>query len=113
MLKDARFELRIEKAEYQRFRTEADRRGLTVGELVREGVRQLLQTNVSAEKEGGSDATGTRTGHVELGAAHPEKTRDQSVKTDKPKGHDTEACRLYGCLLCRSLGVKNPQRGLT
>jgi hypothetical protein len=27
-------------------------------------------------------------------------------------GHDSKACRLYGCGQCRALGVKNKTRGL-
>lgn len=27
-------------------------------------------------------------------------------------GHDTESCKLYGCLQCKIAGVKNPKRGL-
>jgi hypothetical protein len=26
--------------------------------------------------------------------------------------HDPKGCRLYGCGMCKALGIKNPKRGL-
>jgi hypothetical protein len=26
--------------------------------------------------------------------------------------HDSKSCMVYGCLMCKSLGVKNSKRGL-
>jgi len=44
-------------------------------------------------------------------AADAEKRGAQMI-TGARSEHDKRTCRLYGCLVCKSEGVKNEKRGL-
>ena len=36
-----------------------------------------------------------------------------SKEPQKPREHNPKTCKLYKCLMCQSLGHKDPKRGLT
>lgn len=103
MSKDVTVRLRVTQDEAVGWKMRARSLGLSLSDLIRQ-----------AMKGGGSHAgvSENRSARDVLpGAAHPVKTRE-AMKVEKPKGHDTKSCRLYGCLQCKALGVEDKRRGL-